>query len=283
MDALSNSFPILRAPNGAERLNGLSLKEAFRIYVLDDAEVVVLGKRAVKAKTSHAAVFSDGMFPGPMTSHFFWPLDVTAKSLEFNFVDQPLSLDSVPSPPDAVSAVSAVLADRFSALREILADGKIVAFGTFTQTGIEGPIGPLQWSRSGMSINVSNGDLCEGQDHRAVARWTGLSLRLPDGPLTSNQPQNDFAPKVAEVLRKAQAQIETKEKCRLECVAWLEGMMSDPQIVPRSRDDLWAEAKSRWPNKLSKRAFLKARDDALANKRAWAWKLPGPKPKSPQS
>jgi hypothetical protein len=136
-----------------------------------------------------------------MTSHFFWPLDVTAKSLEFNFVDQPLSLDSVPNPPDAVSAVSAVLADRFAALREILADGKIVAFGTFTQSGIEGPIGPLQWSRSGMSIDVSNGDLCEGQDHRAVARWTGLSLRLPDGPLTSNQPQNDLAPKVAEVHR----------------------------------------------------------------------------------
>ena len=71
MDALSNSFTVLRAPNAAERLNGLSLKEAFRIYVLDDAEVVVLGKRVVKAKPSHAAVFSDGMFPGPMTSHFF--------------------------------------------------------------------------------------------------------------------------------------------------------------------------------------------------------------------
>lgn len=282
MDALSNPFPVLRAPNAAERLNGLSLKEAFRIYVLDDAEVVVLGKRAVKAKTSQAAVFSDGMFPGPMTSHFFWPLDVTAKSLESNFVDQPLSLESVPSPPDAVSAVSAVLADRISALRDILADGRIVAFGT-TQTGIEGPIGRHQWTRSGMSIDVSNGDLCEGQDHRAVPKWTGLSLRLPYGPLPPNRPQHDIAPKITEVPRKAQAQIETKEKCRLECVAWLEDMMSDPKIVPRSRDDLWAEAKAEWPNKLSERAFLKARDDAIANKRAWAWKLPGPKPKSPQS
>ncbi|SHH41119.1 hypothetical protein [Bradyrhizobium erythrophlei] len=277
---VSNSFSVLRAPNAAERLNGLSLKEAFRIYVLDDSEIVALGKRVVNAKTSHAAVFSDGMFPGPMTSHFFWPLDVAAKSLEFNLVDQPLGLDSLPNPPDAVIAVSALLVDRFSALRDILADGKIVAFGTFAQTGIEGPIGRHQWMRSGTSIDVSNGDLCEGQDHRAMPRWTGLSLRLPETP---NQPQNDIAPKVAEIPRKAQAQIQTKEKCRLDCVAWLEGMMSNPEIVPRSRDDLWAEAKSKWPNKLSNRAFLKARDDAIANKRAWAWKAPGPKPKSPQS
>jgi hypothetical protein len=72
MDALSNSLPVLRAPNAAECLNGLSPKEVFRNYVLDDPEVVVLGKRVVKAKSSHAAVFRDGMFPGPMTSHFFF-------------------------------------------------------------------------------------------------------------------------------------------------------------------------------------------------------------------
>ncbi len=283
LDALSNALPVLRAPNAAERLNGLSLKEVFRIYVLDDPEVVVRGERVVKAKSSHAAVFRDGMFPGPLSSHFHWPLDATAKSLEFNFVHQPVSLDSLPDPPDAVSAVSAVLADRFSAVRDILADGKIVAFGPFTQTGIEGQIGRHQWTRSGMSIDVSNGDLCEGQDHRAVPRWTGLSLRLPDAPLLPNHPQNDGAPKIAEVPRKAQAQIQTKEKCRLECVAWLEDMMSNPEILPRSKDDLQTEAKSKWPNKLSERAFLRAREDAIANKRAWAWKAPGPKPKSPQS
>jgi hypothetical protein len=60
-------------------------------------------------------------------------------------------------------------------------------------------------------------------------------------------------------------------------------MMSDPDVVPRSIDDLWAEAQDKWPNKLSKRAFLKARDDAIAETKAWAWKAPGPKPKSPHS
>jgi hypothetical protein len=180
-------------------------------------------------------------------------------------------------------AVSEVLADRIAALRDMLACGKVVAFGTFVLSGIEGPIGRLQWIRGGISVDASNGDLCEGEDHRAVPKWTGLSLRLPDAALPSNQPQNGAAPKILEIPRKAKAQIQTKEKCRLECVAWLEGMMSNPEIVPRSRDDLWAEAKLKWPNKLSKREFLKARDYAISETKAWAWKVPGPKPKSPQS
>jgi len=176
-----------------------------------------------------------------------------------------------------------VLADRIGALRDVLAGGKVVAFGTAMQTGIEGPIGRLQWIRSGISIDVSRGDLCDGQDHRAVPKWTDLSLRLPDASLSPNQSQNGPPPKIVEVPRKAKAQIPTKEKCRVDCVAWLKGMMSNPDIVPRSIDDLWAEAQLKWPNKLSKRAFLKARDDAIANKQAWAWKAPGPKPKSPHS
>jgi hypothetical protein len=275
LDALSNALPVLRAPNAAERLNGLSLKEAFRIYVFDDPEVVVLGKRVVKAKISHAAVFSDGMFPGLLTSHFFWPLDLTAKSLEFNFVDQG-SLGSLPNPPDAVSAVSAVLADRFSAVRDILADGKIVAFGTAAGTGIEGPISRVQWTRRGISIDVSNGDLCEGQDYRAVPKWTGLSLRLPDALLTPNA----SPPKILKIPRKL---IQTKEKPLKECFAWLETMMSNAEIVPRSRDDLWAEAQLTWPQKFTERAFRKTREYAIIKTDALAWKAPGRKPKSSHS
>jgi hypothetical protein len=207
---------------------------------------------------------------------------LTASAIEYRLVDL-CSSDYSPTPSAAISAVSEVLADRIAGLRDILADGKVVAFGLYAQTGIEGPIGCLQWKRSGTSIDVSNGDLCEGQDFRAVAKWTGLSLRLPETPMPANQPQAVIPPKVAEPLRKAQTQIVTKEKCRLECIAWLEGMMSNQEIVARSRDDLWTEAQSKWPNKLSQRDFLKARDTAITNKRAWNWKAPGPKRKSPHS
>ncbi len=273
--------PVLRAPNAASYLNGLSLANAFRRYVLDDPEVVALGKRVVKTTKRHADAFRDGMFPGPL-GDFHWPLDATAESIEYSFAPQSPSVDWLPTPPAMISAVSAALADRIQGLRNVLASGSICAFGT-SQTGVEGPIGRLQWLRSGISIDVTNGDLCDGQDHRAVPKWTGLSLRLPDAALPSNQPHNGTTPKAAEIPPQARTQIQTKEKCRLECVAWLEGMMSNPEIVPRSIDDLWAEAQLKWPNKLSNRAFLKARDDAIANKQAWAWKAPGPKPKSPHS
>jgi hypothetical protein len=270
--------------NAANHLHGLSLIEGFKKLVLDDPEVVALSKHVVAADKGHAAVFRDGQAPGPFVD-FHWSLDSTASAIAFRFVASPLIIigDPIATPSSAIFAVSEVLADRIARLRDILAKGQISAFGTFVQSGLEVPIGRFQWTRSGVSIDVSNGDLCEGQDHRAVPKWTGLSLRLPDAPLPSNQPQNGAASKVADIPRKAKAQIETKEKCRIECVAWLEGMMSNPETVPRSIDDLYTEMKMKWPNKVSKRAFLKARDDAIAKTEAWSWKAPGPKPKSPHS
>lgn len=275
-------FPVLRAPNAAIYLNGLSLTDAFRRYVLDDPEVAALGKRVVKTTKRRADVFRDGVFPGPL-GDFHWPLDATAESIAYSFVAQPLGDNWLPLPSATISAVSAALADRLQGLRQVLASGRICAFGTFAQTGLEGPIGRLQWIRTGISIDVSRGDLCEGQDFRAVSKWIGLSLRLPDAPLLPNQPQSSPTPKVADLPSKAKAQIQTKEKSRVECIAWLKSMMSDPDVVPRSIDDLWAEAQHKWPNKLNKRAFLKAREDAIAETKAWAWKAPGPKPKSPHS
>jgi hypothetical protein len=158
-----------------------------------------------------------------------------------------------------------------------------VAFGTYVLSGFEMPIGPFQWTRSGVSIDMSKGDLCEGQDYRATPKWTGLSLRMPDVQPTANQSQNATTSKAADVPHKARELIQTMHNCLVDCIAWLEGMMSDPRVDPRSREDLWAEAQLKWPNKLSHRAFLKARDDAIANTNALAWKLPGRKKKSPQS
>jgi len=141
-------FPVLRAPNAAGYLNGLSLADAFHRYVLDDPEVVALGKRVVKTAKRHADVFRDGMFPGPLND-FHWPLDATAESIEYSFVPQSPSVDHwLPTPSAMISAVSAALADRIQGLRGVLASGSICAFGT-SQTGVEGPIGRLQGTAVG--------------------------------------------------------------------------------------------------------------------------------------
>jgi len=276
-------FPILHAPNAVSYLDGLSLTEAFRRYVINDPEIVALAKRLLKTESRHSAVFLQGQAPGCFVD-FHWPLDSTASAIAFRFVSVPFSMigDSLPEPSETLTAVSELLADRFGRLRHILACGEIVASGMFAQTGLEGPIGRSQWVRSDISIDVKNGDLCDGQDYRAGAKWVGLILRLPELPTQSTQPQSVMAPKAAEP-RKAKTQIVTKEKCRLKCLAWLEDMMSDQEAVPRSIDDLWTEAQSKWPNKLSQRDFLKARDSAITSKKAWNWKVPGRKPKSPHS
>jgi hypothetical protein len=272
------------ALNDAEQLHGLSLIEGFQKFVLKDPEVVALSMHVLAADKRHAAIFRDGQAPGPFVD-FHWPLDPTASAIAFQFVSSPIIFvdDPVETPSPAILAVSEALADRIARLRNLLASGEITAFGTYVLSGLEMPIGPHQWTRSDISIDVSKGDLCDGQDYRAVPKWTGLSLRLPDVQLTANQSQNAIASKAADVPHKARELIQTKENCRVECLAWLVGMMSDPKIVPRSREDLWAEAKLKWLKKLSKRAFLKARDDAIASTNALAWKLPGRKRKSSQS
>jgi hypothetical protein len=272
--------------NAANHLHGLSLIEGFKKFVLDDPEVVALSKPVVAADKGHAAVFRDGQAPGPFVD-FHWPLDLTASAIAFRFVASPLIIvgDPIAAPSSAIFAVSEVLADRIARLRDLLANGQSSAFGTFVQSGLEVPIGRLQWTRSGISIDVSKGDLCEGQDHRAVPKWTGVSLRLPDVPLLSNQPRNATASKVADVPRKAKAQIETKEKCRVECLAWLEGIMrASPTIRKFSRDELWAQAQRKWPKKLSERKFDEARIEAIKNTGASAWSEAGrPRRKSPHS
>jgi hypothetical protein len=136
-------------------LNGLSLADAFRRYVLNDPEVAALGKRVVKTTKQHADVFRDGMFPRPLDD-FHWPLDATAESIEYSFTPQSSGVDDwLPTPSAMISAVSAVLADRIQGLRNVLASGSICAFGT-SQTGIEGPIGRFQWLRSGILILTSS-------------------------------------------------------------------------------------------------------------------------------
>jgi hypothetical protein len=273
-------FPVLRAPNAANCLNGLPLTEAFRRYVIGDPPAAALAKHVLKTRPGEAAIFQDGQAPGPFID-FHWPVHLAASAIAFRFVDSPLIfIDApIPAPSAAISAVSEVLADRIAALRDILVSGQVVAFGAFAQTGVEGPIGRLQWLRNGISIDVSNGDLCEGDDHRAVAKWTGLSLRMPEALLPSNQPQNV----TTRPPRKPRELIQNKDNPLKECRAWLETMMSDPETVPRSINGLWAEAQSKWPKKFTKRAFLKARDYVIIKIEAWAWKAPGPKPKSSHS
>jgi hypothetical protein len=258
----------------AADLDGLSLAEAFRRYIINDSEVVALAENLLKVESRHAAVFREGQAPGPFVD-FHWPIDSTPEALAerfatkfINFAGEPLQAPSL-----AIVKISGVLVDRIRQLRDLLASGDVVAFGTFVQNGIEGPIGRLQWVRNEISIDVSNGDLCDGQDYRAKPMWTGLGLHVPPG--------------VAKRLAtggKTKAQTQTIERCRLECVAWLVDMMkANPNVGKFSKEELWIQAEAKWFGKVSRRAFEAARTLAINETGASAWKKPGAKPKSRRS
>jgi hypothetical protein len=172
-----------RAPDIAACLNGLSLTEAFRKFVLEDPEIFALGKTIVEREREHAEVFSDGQYPGPYIA-YVWPLDISAGDLAFQFV-RPIMF-VIPGPPlpeasELIQRVSKALVDKLQSLRRMFINGDIVAYGTFVRTGSFGAINRLQWARRGLSIDVQSGDLHEETRSGSEAKWSGLALEAPAG------------------------------------------------------------------------------------------------------
>jgi len=267
-----------------DSLDGLTLAAAFRRHVIEDGEIAAIGQRMLQMRRSHSGVFLEGEFPDPYFG-FHWPLHASAKKIAFAFVNSPLTIVGVPSPePSALETAAAeLLANRIAALVDWLARGEIIAVGTFATTGVEGPIGSGQWTRTDLSMDVRDSAICETKSHPPVAIWTGVCLRLPDQGSSTDKavvPHRD-----AESPTAARKQIQTKTRSRQECLDWLTSMMSDVAVIPLTNAELWAKASAKWPDKLSKREFDKCRAqvlDRLSEEQRYLWARPGPKPKSSQ-
>lgn len=95
-------------------------------------------------------------------------------------------------------------------------------------------------------------------------------------------PQPSVEESEADRPTKARKQIQTKDKSRRQCVDWLFAMMSDPTIEPMTNEQLWNEAKPKWPESLSKREFTRCRAralDLLSEEQRYLWERPGPRRK----
>jgi hypothetical protein len=264
--------------------DGLTLAAAFRKHVLEDAEIAAIGRRLSEIRQRNSSVFLEGQFPGPYVD-FHWPLQISAESIAYAFVSSPLVLldQPLPNPSELETVASQLLADRIAAFIRRLTRGEFIAVGTFAATGVEGPVGPGQWRRADLAIDVKNSAICEMRNHRPVPVWTGVWLQLFDRGVPNDQPVLPRA--VAEQPMKARKQIQTKTKSRSECIDWLTSIMSDPATSLMTNDQLWAAARAKWPNKLSKREFDKCRALALGSlseEQRWLWARPGPKRKSSQ-
>ena len=277
-------FPLLHSEEATKHLVGLSFKDAFKRFVLDDPEVAILGKQVLQQEGKYAAVFRDGQFPGPFIE-FKWPLDLTADSLASQFDGRlVLIIPGPPKPPpsDAVQLVSAVIVERWQALRKILMNGEILAHGTFDKTGVFDAIHPSQWARSGLWVDVRNGDLLEEENRKPVLQWKGLVLEKA-GKLFHVQPTEPdsvpsatFSGRTPRASTKGVLRVETKAKSLKACQSWLEQEMhTSPKLRLKPKSNYKEEALEIWQGTITKRAFDRCWENAIQATNATAWSVPG--------
>ena len=67
-----------------------------------------------------------------------------------------------------------------------LANGELIASGMHPSTGVRGEIDPAEWTRTGLVLDVRNGDLIEGWYGRPsgkhTVRWSAITLRAAKQP-----------------------------------------------------------------------------------------------------
>jgi hypothetical protein len=55
-----------------------------------------------------------------------------------------------------------------------LIDGELVARGVYPATGIRSEVDPAEWRRTGLILDVRNGDLIEVRDGKRTMRWSAI-------------------------------------------------------------------------------------------------------------
>lgn len=250
-------------------LDGLSLPEAFRIFVLQHPSVLAIAKDVLRQHPNYRQVFEEGQTPGIYVD-YRWPLKIEPSELAFRFVSKPIYwLDApLPEAPQIVEQAAVILCDRLERLRALLIEGRLLATGTFVRTGTITPIDSLQWARETIEIDVKNGDLVELVKYKPVVLWSGIRFSA------ARQMKNKS---------KASSRVETTGVAKHECTEWLVGLMLEsPDIRPQPKSYWWKLAQSKWENRLSRRGFDAAWAEAINRTKAAAWGAAGAPRKSLQ-
>ena len=158
-----------------ERVIRIDAVQRHRAVVTDDhtAEFFAEGRRPGVFGDFHWSLDRPEPFPsGPVAGVvFLWgPIPPTTSE------EPPVSLPMQHAWDAAVAAWADFIAE--------LANGELIASGVHPATGICSEIQPAEWARTGLVLDVRNGDLIEGWYGRPhgkhTVRWSAITLRLAE-------------------------------------------------------------------------------------------------------
>ena len=300
-------YPLIIAPCRAEVLDQMPIAEAFRRFALNDPEVRALAAVALPSAPRWKPLFAKG--ESIFAERGDWPVDLG----RFWFA-RPVHPDptkrSVYERQDQVDPLELVIAvealkHRYRCLMGLLQTGTMVARGVPGRPGLTEQITRAIWSHEDFHLRVSTGDVLQDNEQsvdrydRTVRSWIGVVLCKPatepaawgnrEVEAVVSREQHGPPSSATECDRpgaegkKANKRIDTATKSYRECVVWLVQMMrASPNVRTATIDGLWNEAKLKWPETLSRRAFEEARSEAIKATRAYAWTAAGRSKKSPQ-
>jgi hypothetical protein len=235
-------------------LIGLGLSEAFRKLVLEDPEVIRLSKELVAQTGRWSAIFESGQYPAPFGG-YKWPVDITDEDLAHEFVREVMIFPNTPSPQPSqrMREVARALVRKLDVLRDWLVGGELIAWGTFVRSGAFGPIHRMQWRRSGIEIDVRDGDLFEAVDDKMAVTWSGLILEAPQNATSGVLREPPTAPSDAP---------ETFHGKSSEHAAVRSRSMAPPRLTAQ-RASIDAAVAALWPNGIPTELSVQARDQKI--------------------
>jgi hypothetical protein len=145
------------------------LHAEFLARVIENAGVQC--HRAAVTDDHAADFFSAGRRPG-LFGDFLWSLDAPEA-----FPPGPIApMTPIATSPAMQRAWDAAMVS-WHAFVAALADGELIASGVHPASGVRCELDPAEWSRTGLILDVRDGDLIEVRDGKRTVRWTAIVLR----------------------------------------------------------------------------------------------------------
>jgi hypothetical protein len=179
--------------------------------------------RAAVPDNHTAQFFAAGRRPR-VFGDFRWSVDAPNSSwepIEPATSEEPFSLPMQHAWNAAVAAFRQFIA--------VLVNGELLASGVHPVSGVRCDLDPAEWTRTGLILDVRNGDLIEVHYGKRAVRWTSITLR-PAEPVRAAIPerklgridwddcwkqevalrQQDLLPNKKDYLRQAESRIEER-------------------------------------------------------------------------